>query len=108
MRLVVALALALAAGGCTTAYWDRPGARLPVLAAESEACYQAAVDVEAPAALAVAVGGPRLLPRTEPPPRLWARSPGEATLEHFDEQLRYEACMRARGWRATRVTPPAF
>jgi hypothetical protein len=105
MRLLRLLLAVLAATGCTNAYWDRPGARLPDLAAESKACYQTAVD--APAARAVAPGEPRLLARTEPPPRLWERPPQQAALEHFDEQLRYERCMRARGWRAVKAVPPA-
>jgi hypothetical protein len=106
-RLTVTLA-ALALTGCTTAYWDRPGARLPDLASEAEGCYQAAIEPESPAALAVATGRPRLLPRTEPPPTLWKRPPRETTLERFDEQLRYERCMRALGWRPVRALPPAL
>jgi hypothetical protein len=97
--------VALTVIGCTTAYWDRPGARLPDLASEAERCYQASIVVESPAALAVTPDAPRLLPRTEPPPRLWQRAPHEAALEHFDEQLRYEGCMRALGWRPVRAAP---
>jgi hypothetical protein len=29
---------------------------------------------------------------------LWKRAPRQAALEHFDEQFRYERCMRQRGW----------
>jgi len=100
--------LAITATGCTTAYWDRPGAGLSDVASESEACYQTAILDESPAALATNVGRPPLLPRTEPPPKLWKRAPREAGLEHFDEQLRYERCMRQRGWRAVRAVPPAL
>src|ERR1700752_270726 len=35
MRIISLTALALILTGCTTAYWDRPGASLPVLAQES-------------------------------------------------------------------------
>ena len=108
MRILTLSFVALAVTGCTTAYWDRPGARLPDVASESEQCYQAAIAVESPAALAVAVGSPRLLPRTEPPPRLWERSPQKAGLASFDEQLRYEACMRALGWRPVRAARVEF
>jgi hypothetical protein len=100
--------LALLATGCTTAYWERPGASLPDLASESEACYQTAIAEESPAAFATNVGRPRLLPRTEPPPKLWKRAPREAALERFDEQLRYERCMRQRGWQPVRAVPPTL
>jgi hypothetical protein len=84
----------------TTAYWSRPGANLAAVAGDADACYRGAIgDEDAPSALAVP-GRPavNLLPRSEPPPRLWSRSPGQAGLEHFDEQARYAQCMRARGW----------
>ena len=105
MRLCLTL-LAVLTTGCTSAYWDRPGATPPVLAEEAEACYKAAVDAESPAALAVVRDGLPLLPRTEPPPKLWARAPNQAALEHVDQQLRYERCMRARGWHVARIPPP--
>jgi hypothetical protein len=101
MRTLVLTVLAGLAAGCaaTTAYWDRPGATLSQVAGESRACYQAAVDDESPAAFARDTGsGPRLLPRSEPPPQLWKRAPRDAAFERFDEQLRYERCMRERGW----------
>ena len=116
MRILVLSSLALAAlilifAGCatTTTYWSRPGARLQDLAEEAHACYVAAVVGEdQPAAFAaqprpsVASGG-RLLPSTEPPPKLWARAPRDAKFERFDEQLRYERCMERLGWRPTRA-----
>ena len=98
MRATILTVLVALLAGCTSAYWDRPGATLPVLARESEGCYRDAVDMEAPAALPGPSGGPRLLPRSTPPPKLWARAPRQASLEHFDEQMRYERCMVARGW----------
>ncbi len=113
MRVIALLLLTLAATGCTSAYWDpksfwsRPGARLPELADETEACYQAAIDVESPSALAAGSSGPRLLPRTEPPPRVWDRAPHQVTFERFDEQARYDRCMRARGWQVIKAVPPA-
>ena len=113
MRVFALLLLTLAATGCTTAYWDpksywsRPGARLPELADEAEVCYQAAVDAESPSALAVATNGPRLLPRTEPPPKVWERAPHQVALERFDEQARYDRCMRARGWLPVKAVSPA-
>jgi hypothetical protein len=82
----------------TTAYWDRPGATLPQLVSEANGCYRDALGEESPSALPAAGTGPRLLPRSEPPPALWKRAPRQAGLERFDEQLRYERCMRARGW----------
>jgi hypothetical protein len=113
MRVIALLLLTLAATGCTaTAYWDpksywsRPGARLPELADETGACYQAAVEAESPAALAVATNGPRLLPRTEPPPKVWERAPHQVGLERFEERARYGRCMRARGWQPAKVVSP--
>jgi hypothetical protein len=110
MRVLLAL-LAVLATGCTSAYldrayWDRPGATLPELADEADACYKAALAVEPTTALAVTRSGPPLLPRTEPPPKLWALPPDKAALERVDEQLRYERCMRTRGWRVARTTSP--
>jgi hypothetical protein len=101
MRMVgVAVLAGLVAGcGATTAYWDRPGATLPQLAHESETCYREAIGEDSPSALpASEARGVRLLPRSEPPPALWKRPPRQAALERYDEQLRYERCMRARGW----------
>ncbi len=115
MRTLVLSSRALAAlilmfAGCTSAnYWSRPGAKLDDLADESYSCYVAAVGgADQPAAFAaqsrpsVPRGG-RLLPSTEPPPKLWARAPREAGFERFDEQLRYERCMARLGWRPTRA-----
>ena len=94
--------------GCTTSYWTRPGASLPELASESDGCYQASLDLDAPSALPGPSGQPRLLPRSTPPPRLWERPPSEAAFERFDEQLKYERCMRALGWGPARVSPPTL
>ena len=47
-----------------------------------------------------------MLPRTEPPPKLWERAPRDAGFERYDEQLRNERCMRVRGWEPARVTTP--
>ena len=105
---LVALVLVLTA--CATpyrdpkAYWTRPAATLPVLASESESCYRASIDSEAPSALPGSERSSRLLPRSEPPPRLWEREPRQANFERFDDQLRYERCMRERGWRPARTT----
>jgi hypothetical protein len=113
MRVIATVLLMLAATGCTTAYtdpksyWGRPGARLPELADEAEACYQASVAAESPSAFAVASDAPRLLPRTEPPPKVWERAPHQAALQRFDEQARYDRCMRARGWQPIKAVPPA-
>jgi hypothetical protein len=109
MRTLTLCLLVPALAACTTtptAYWDRPGASLPQLAHEAERCYGAALREESPAALPVAGDNQPLLPRTEPPPALWKRPPREAALERLDEQLRYERCMRALGWRPTQVSPP--
>ena len=114
MRLTTLISVTLVLAACATpyhdprAYWTRPDATLPVLAEEADACYRAALDVEAPAAFPSAESGPRLLPRTEPPPKLWERSPREAGFERYDEQLRYERCMRVRGWRPGRTTVPSL
>ena len=100
MRTTILTVLAGLIAGCatTTAYWDRPGASLPQVASESEACYRASLDEDSPSALPASASSPRLLPRSEPPPALWTRAPRQAAFEHFDEQLRYERCMRLRGW----------
>jgi hypothetical protein len=111
MRSALALtALVLVLGGCSrNTYWTRPGATLQDVAGEAESCYVAAVrSVEGEFPSAFPKDGPpgpkggRLLPPTEPPPKLWARAPREAGFVRFDEQLRYERCMRQRGWSATR------
>jgi hypothetical protein len=99
MRIIILTVLAGLAAGCTTVYWDRPGATLSQVASESETCYRASLDEESPSAFAGSGdSGPRLLPRSEPPPALWKRAPRQAAFEHFDEQMRYERCMRGRGW----------
>ena len=116
MRVLMLSSLALTAfillfAGCTTAYWARPGAELPDLAQESHDCYVGAVGGDYPSALAAQSPSPResstprggrLLPSTEPPPKLWVRAPREAGFGRFDEQQRYERCMVQRGWRPTR------
>ena len=110
MRALVLSSLTLAAlillfASCTTAttYWSRPGAELQDLASESHSCYASAVGGDHPSAFpAPGNSGGRLLPSTEPPPKLWDRSPRQAGFERFDEQQRYERCMQQRGWRATR------
>ena len=115
MRILGLLLVAATLTGCSTAawdrsgeivparaYWGRPGATLPVLADESQACYHAAIVEESPSALPGSGRGRLLLPRTEPPPRLWERAPRKAGFEHVDEELRYDRCMKARGWEARR------
>jgi hypothetical protein len=114
MKAMKVIALTLALGACATpytaakAYWTRPSGTLPQLADESEACYRASLDTDAPSAFPSDSTSPRLLPRTEPPPKLWEREPRTAGFERFDEQLRYERCMRVRGWRPGRGTTPAL
>ena len=98
---VLACLTGLTAGcGTTTAYWDRPGARLPQLASESEGCYREAIAEESPSAMPAEErpSGGRLLPRSAPPPALWKRAPRQAAFERYDEQVRYERCMREHGW----------
>jgi hypothetical protein len=106
MRTLTLTVLAGLLAGCTNAYWSRPGATLPVLASESDACYRASLDFDAPSALPGPSGRPLLLPRSAPPPKLWQRAPWEAGFERFDEQLRYERCMVTRGWEAARAAAP--
>ena len=114
MQVMKVIALTLVLGACATpykdpkAYWTRPAATLPQLADESEACYRASLDTDTPSAFPGGNTGPRLLPRSEPPPKLWEREPREAGFERFDEQLRYERCMRVRGWRPGRATTPGL
>ena len=114
MRVISLTALTLLVAACATpyhdpkAFWTRPDATLPQLADESQACYRASLDADAPSAFATSGSGPRLLPRTEPPPKLWEREPRQAGFERYEEQLRYERCMRVRGWRPARSTTPAL
>ncbi|HEU5194121.1 MAG TPA: hypothetical protein VFW70_05220 [Methylomirabilota bacterium] len=114
MRHLSLIAVTLALAACATpykdprAYWARPDGTLVQLVDESEACYRDSVDAESPAAFPNGAAGPRLLPRTEPPPKLWERAPRNAGFEKFDEQLRYERCMRVRGWRPTRTAPGLY
>jgi hypothetical protein len=102
MKIVVLAALVGLTAGCATptAYWDRPGARLPELATQSEGCYREAVAEESPSASPASEpsAGGRVLLRSEPPPALWKRAPRQAAFERYDEQARYERCMRERGW----------
>jgi hypothetical protein len=102
MRIgILAVLIGLTAGCATpTAYWDRPGARLSQLASESEACYRESIPDESPSALPASEPAPggRLLPRSEPPPALWKRAPRQAAFERYDEQIRYDRCMRERRW----------
>ena len=95
---------AVAVAGCTTAFWDRPGATRSSLADDTETCYRRAVDMPSPAALPGGMGpGPRI-PPDQPPPALWRRSPGEAGFVTFDQEQRFERCMRELGYRSTRPT----
>jgi hypothetical protein len=109
MRTMVLTLLVGLTAACTTtsAYWTRPSATFPQLVQESEGCYRAALAEESPSALPASSPAPRprLLPRSEPPPALWNRAPSQAGLERFDEQLRYEQCMRSRGWVAAGSAP---
>jgi hypothetical protein len=112
MRAISLIALTLLVTACATpyrdpkAFWTRPDATLPELADESDACYRASLDPEAPSAFPGGGTPSTLLPRTQPPPRLWERSPRDAGFERPDEQLRYERCMRVRGWRPDRTESP--
>jgi len=114
MRVISLTALTLILAACATpyhdpkAFWTRPDATLPELADESTACYRASLDADTPSAFPSGSTGPALLPRTQPPPKLWERTPREAGFERPDEQLRYERCMRVRGWRPGRTTVPSL
>jgi len=114
MRTITLLAVIAAVTACASPYWDaraywtRPDATLPELAHESDACYRASLDPDMPAAFPGTGKANPILPRTVPPPKLWQRAPHEVALERFDEQLRYERCMRVRGWRPARVTTPSL
>lgn len=99
------LAVATALAGCSERFWTRPDTPLPALARDAEGCYRSAVAVEAAALPAPAATRGPLLPRTEPPPAVWQRAPANAGFTRFDEQLRYEACMTARGYRTARTSP---
>jgi len=90
----------VAVAGCATTFWDRPGATRLTLADDTERCYRRAVDVPFPAALPrVQTSG---VPADRPPPALWRRSPGEAGFATFDQEQRFERCMREGGYRSTR------
>lgn len=103
--LVVLVPLAaLAIGACTTAFWDRPGATQLARAQDTEACYRGALGAPLPAALPRATAGAPSAPSDQPPPALWRRAPSEAGFARFDEQLRYDRCMRDLGYRPSR--PP--
>ncbi len=106
MKVFILAVLVGLLAGCTNSYWARPGATLPDLVSESENCYRAAFDFDAPSALPGPSGAPQLLPRTTPPPRLWERAPSAAAFERFDEQLKYERCMHTRGWDSARASAP--
>jgi hypothetical protein len=109
MRTAIASAVVLLVAGCSTStslpYWGRPGATRAQLVDDTSTCYRASLDDEYPSALPGAASTSQLLPRSEPPPRVWTLPPREAGLGRFDEQLRYERCMRDRGWAATRSAP---
>jgi hypothetical protein len=98
MRITILTVLVGLTAGCTstTAYWDRPGASFPQLVSEAEGCYRDALSEPSPSALPGEAS--RAVRRSELPPALWKRPPRQAGLERFDEQLRYERCMHARGW----------
>jgi hypothetical protein len=114
MRIINLIAVVVALTACAgpyrdpKAYWARPGATLPELADEAHACYRSALDPDMPSAFPGTGPTNPLLPRTQPPPKLWERAPHDATLERFDEQLRYERCMRVRGWQPARMTTPTL
>lgn len=99
---LVLLSLATLAAGCTTAFWDRPGATRLTLAEDTEGCYRRAVDAQWPAALPGGRVGQPGVRADQPPPALWRRSPDQAGFGTFDEQQRYERCMRELGYRSTR------
>jgi len=114
MRFISLLAAIVVVTACAgpnwdpKAYWTRPAAMLPDLAQESDACYRAALDPDMPAAFPGTSPRNSILPRTTPPPKLWERAPREVAFERFDEQLKYERCMRVRGWEPTRATTPSL
>jgi hypothetical protein len=111
MRKAIASAVTLLVmAGCSTTstsvpYWDRAGATRTQLVDDSSACYRASFDDEYPSALPGAASTSQLLPRSEPPPRVWTLAPRDTGFGRFDEQLRYERCMRDRGWSAGRTAP---
>jgi len=114
MRLISLTAALIVLTACATPYWDpkaywtRPDATLPQLADESGACYRSSLDPDMPSAFPGTSPTNPLLPRSSPPPKLWERAPRDVTFERFDEQLRYERCMRIRGWKPARVTTPTL
>jgi hypothetical protein len=99
---VVVLLTALAAGSCTPAFWDRPGADRLARARDTEACYRGALGAPLPAALPSATAAAPSALGDQPPPALWGRAPSEAGFARFDEQLQYDRCMRDLGYRPTR------
>jgi hypothetical protein len=108
-KAIVSAVTLLVVAGCSAStaapYWSRPGGTRTQLVDDSTACYRASFDDEYPSALPGAASTSQLLPRSEPPPRVWTLPPRDAGLGRFDEQLRYERCMRDRGWSAGRTTP---
>ena len=104
--LTPVLATLLLFGCATPSYWTKPGATRPVLARDTEACYQAALPADYPSALSQPTAPPAAAaPRDLPPPGLWRRAPHEVGFERFDERLRYEKCMADLGYRTTRPAP---
>ena len=114
MRPISLIAALVALTACATpyqdpkAFWTRPAATLPELADESTACYRSALDPDMPSAFPGTSPTNPLLPRSTPPTKLWERAPRDVAFEHFDEQLRYERCMRVRGWTPARVSTPTL
>jgi hypothetical protein len=114
MRIIILVAAIVGLCACSTAdwspnaYWTRPEATLTVLAGESEACYRSALDPEMPSAFPGTSPENPVLPRTTPPPKLWELAPRQVAFEHFEEQLKYERCMRLRGWESRRLTTPTL
>jgi hypothetical protein len=102
MRVPILLLAALTVAGCTTAFWDRPGATRLTRAQDTEECYRRALDTRFPAALPGPVAGGPGVPADQPPPALWQRSPAEAGFVTFDQEQRYEQCMRELGYHSTR------
>lgn len=96
-------AAVLLLAGCTTAFWDRPGATRLSVTQDAELCYRQAVEPPYPAALPGTAPPPAAaVTAVEPPPALWRRSPAQAALPSFEAEQRYVRCMRERGYWATR------